>query len=59
MRQLGHHTTGYLTWKGGINSAMTATIDRRTDKHHVTANLQVSHKMNDGKMEICLEQQNH
>ena len=41
MRQLGHHTTGYLTWKGGINSAMVATIDRRSDNHHVTANLQV------------------
>jgi len=41
MRQLGHHTTGYLTWKGGFNSAMVATIDRRTDNHHVTANFQV------------------
>ena len=41
MRQLGHHTTGYLTWKGGINSAMVATIDRRCDNHHVTANFQV------------------
>ena len=41
MRQLGHHTTGYLTWKGGIHSAMIATIDRRSDNHHVTANFQV------------------
>eukprot|EP00794_Sanderia_malayensis_P014998 gene14998-16546_t len=41
MRQLGHHTTGYLTWRGGSQSSMLATVDRKSENHHINANLQV------------------
>eukprot|EP00795_Rhopilema_esculentum_P007159 gene7159-12817_t len=41
MRQLGNHTTGYLTWVGGFNSAMTATIDHRIEHHHLNGTLQL------------------
>lgn len=37
--QLDKHTMGYLTWRGGLTSAMSTSIARDTEYSHFGASL--------------------
>ena len=40
-RQLGSHTTGYLTWKGGSGSSMETSVVTEYDNSRLQLGLQV------------------
>ena len=40
-RQLGSHTTGYVTWKGGSGSSMETSVVTEYDNSRLQLGLQV------------------
>jgi hypothetical protein len=40
-RQLGSHTTGYITWKGGSGSSMESSLVKESDNSRLQLGLQV------------------